>query len=684
MPVGVIKQKRAACTFFGGWLWPQLLGIAVIVLAVCARLGQLYGPTIMPDELGYWSAGAFFSGRAWSDVMPLSPYYSYGYGLVLAPLFALDSPVAMFRAAVALNALFVVLSFFVAQHLTRLLFPGTSRSLSWLTSLSLSVYSYLIYNSQGTQPDALMVLIYWLAVWGFTALFQKPSFINAILLALAAVFLFLLHMRNLGVIIALGLVLGFFCLARKLPWRVFLCFSLLVLAGLVLAFWFKGLYTALVWQGSQAASVNSAGGQVDKILAVFSPQGLLLLFCNVLGRLFYLGCSTFFLFYWAVFTLVKSLWHSLRVRQVDLLCAVQLLVLLAMLGEIGISCLFTMDATRMDHILYGRYNEQVLGPFLLMSLIYLKDLVDNRRFFLGSLMFHGASAVVLFAFLSAAGLTATDLTPASIAGTAGFWYPADSSIITRYTLWAGLFSTVIFLVIWALLRLRGKGVFFALTCASVCWLGVGSHAASAIFYSQSEAKAAFSQLAQQVTQTMMERDIYYVMHDDYRQPEAMIGIENITLLSRKFFFPDLPMRLVEESHLDSLAQDPNAAVISEEIFISSSSLSGHFFPAFQRGSTAVWLSESAQMPADYYMHLIDDRLGGVGLVFSADLTPIQDDTGQIAAGMALPAYLPQDDSPLELAKSGVRYVQITNRLLAEKMMEAGIPLELHFALATTD
>ena len=78
----------------------NFLYAAIIVAAVCLRLGQLYSPTVMPDELGYWSAGAFFSGHLWTDVMPLSPYYSYGYGLILAPLFFLQSPVVMFLSLI--------------------------------------------------------------------------------------------------------------------------------------------------------------------------------------------------------------------------------------------------------------------------------------------------------------------------------------------------------------------------------------------------------------------------------------------------------------------------------------------------------------------------------------------------------------------------------------------------------
>ena len=48
--------------------------------------------------------------------------------------------------------------------------------------------------------------------------------------------------------------------------------------------------------------------------------------------------------------------------------------------------------------------------------------------------------------------------------------------------------------------------------------------------------------------------------------------------------------------------------------------------------------------------------------------------------MILDNYQPKDDSVGEMAKAGIRYVQVTNRALAEKMIAAGIPLEEHLFL----
>ena len=86
-----------------------------------------------------------------------------------------------------------------------------------------------------------------------------------------------------------------------------------------------------------------------------------------------------------------------------------------------------------------------------------------------------------------------------------------------------------------------------------------------------------------------------------------------------------------------------------------------------------------ELPDWVYQGLIDDRTTIGPVVFSEELTLRTDDTGQWCAGMELPAYQPADDSVDELAKVGIRYVQITDRALAQAMMDAGVPLEEHLA-----
>ena len=69
---------------------------------------------LIPDEFGYWTYAATLSGCDWSDIVSLGSYYSFGYTLILYPIFQIfqDSIVA-YRAAVTVNFLLMILAYFV-------------------------------------------------------------------------------------------------------------------------------------------------------------------------------------------------------------------------------------------------------------------------------------------------------------------------------------------------------------------------------------------------------------------------------------------------------------------------------------------------------------------------------------------------------------------------------------------
>lgn len=660
----------------------NLLFSAAIFLVVCFRLYALYSPTIMPDELGYWSAGAFFSGRRWTDVMPLSPYYSYGYGFLLAPLFFLQSPVAMFRGAVVLNAVFLVCAYFAAQKVAHLLFGHISVYFRQLVCFALSVYSYLVYNAQGTQPDVVMVLVYWLLIWCLLAFVRTPTGGKASLLALIGTFLFILHMRNLGVLIALAIVLLLLTIAKKVPPKYALLFGGILIGLLCAATILKNYYSAQIWVSSDRLNINNTSSVFSSVFGIFSAEGLLTLCMNILGRIFYLGSSTFFLFYWAVFVMLRDLWQAAHKKSSSAFHSVEFFLLLAMLGEIGISCLFAIQPSRMDHILYGRYHEQVLMPLLLFGLFRLRSLPRAKSFLPASLLLHFSCSAILFDYINRSALYTNDATPSSMAGVAGFLFPNVDNVL-RYTYIAALFSAIIFLIFFLLLLLRRRNmVAWVLSILCLCWIGVGTNAASYIFYSRTEAKASFYELVSFTENNFPTSDYYYLMSDGFTDGDQIISSENIAMLGRKFFFPRTQLHLISERELtDLLAQgNTDAVIFVENIFVSGSGLEKEFFPAYQCGSTELWVSSSVNLPSSVYRELIDRRLGGAGLTFSLEFSPLLDDEGETAAGMILDSYQPKDDSAGEMAKVGIRYVQVTSRTLAEKMIAAGIPLEEHFFL----
>lgn len=675
LPDGTAKKALPS------WAW-DLAAFALIFLSVCGGINRLYAPSIMPDEMGYWCAGAFFSGNRWTDVMQTSPYYSYGYGLVLAPLFWLfQDPVWLFRGAIVLNAVFLCGSYLLSCALARGLFGHFRTGLRKGVCLCLTLYSYQIYNAQGTQPDAVMVFFYWLLVWLLVRLLKTARPVAAVPLAAVSCYLFTLHMRNLGILIALMMVLGGLVLLKKLSPRLLIAFLVSAALFFALALWVKAWYSGQVWGSSEFVDINNTSSAFGSVFSLFSIRGLVALFYNFLGRIFYLGCSTFLLFYWTVFVMVRDLWKAWKRRYLHRFQVVEIFLLLTMLGEIGISCLFMIEPTRMDHVLYGRYHEQVLGPLLLFGLMRLGQMRKHPRFAPLSVLIHLAQAGVFYLYFSSTNLEPVTAPP-SMAGVVGFPYLSGIAVIIQYSFGIALCSVFVFLCVYLIscAHLRRHHLSAVALClVAVCWVGLSYRAADDIFYSRNDAKAVFYDLTQDMADIWPEADIYYLVTSKQDDPANVFSNENFTLVSRKFFFPRTQVHLVTSAQLLAmdLPEDEPRFVICEETFVQPDTLLEDYVCLLQRGTTQVLIPRESPLPVSVYEEMLDLRLSTGSMQFSLELTPLVDDSGQWAAGMELPAYTPKDDSDDELAKVGIRYVQITDRALAQRMMEAGVPLEEH-------
>ncbi|MCD7842779.1 MAG: hypothetical protein LUG56_09970, partial [Lachnospiraceae bacterium] len=71
------KRRRERLIFW-------LLAAAICVMRLW-YIRELHAPFLLDDEIGYWSHAANLAGLSWTGTETL--WYSYGYSLLLAPLF---------------------------------------------------------------------------------------------------------------------------------------------------------------------------------------------------------------------------------------------------------------------------------------------------------------------------------------------------------------------------------------------------------------------------------------------------------------------------------------------------------------------------------------------------------------------------------------------------------------------
>lgn len=386
----VSKSDKAVLGVQTGFL---LLYICLAVLV----LPGIYRPQILPDEYGYWAWAAEFAGRDWSDISGNCSYYSFGYGILLLPLFALISdPVWLYRTAVLINFLLLYAGFLLLYYLLKT-GPLKSRKVlaAGIAGTVMCYTAYLTY-AQTTMAEELLTFLYiLLAVWMYRYIQNiregsaagrmrsgHVSFGHSLLIGagilLTAGYMYLVHNRTVGILLVTALFLPALTFAENK--RAGLAVLLPVLFSVLVFFYLgaAGLDRHVAEIGTQGyrelANGNSYAGQLGKLPFLFSLQGIGQLLAGLAGKLFYLGVASFGLYYWGIAFLVRGFWKK---RDPFFLW-----LLLSHGSALAISCISTLGTNRLDGLLYGRYHENTLPVILACGILAVLQIKRPRQYFL--------------------------------------------------------------------------------------------------------------------------------------------------------------------------------------------------------------------------------------------------------------------------------------------------------------
>lgn len=348
------KGKAEACMEFCFFL---------ILLSVYMHgIGKLFGPIRFPDEFGYWSHGARLLGYDWNAVSGIHPYYSFGYGMLMAPLLKwCSNPVVLYRIAVSINFILMVWCYVILKKILGILFHAPVCPFMTLFSGLAVFYSSFMVYAQTTLPEILLVLLYLLLIVSVLMFFQKPSAYYMGAMAAISAGLYFVHMRTLGIGIALWLVLVWEAIRNK-EIRAYvltgaLAYGILIIAGVG----YKNSYMDEIYNvsGGSLAALNDFSGQIEKLGKLTTVKGMADFICSLGGKLFYLGSATGGLFYWGIMSVYSMTACGIRYKM-----AAARFILLSALFTLGIVSLFMIDTPRADGVIYGRYSE-ILLPILI-------------------------------------------------------------------------------------------------------------------------------------------------------------------------------------------------------------------------------------------------------------------------------------------------------------------------------
>lgn len=348
-----------------------LLAAAVLFIFWLFSIDGIYGFSIFPDEFAYWSYAARLAGYDWSDMTALGPYFSYGYSLILIPIFAFcKNAVVAYRVAVSINFLFLFLALTALAGTMKRVAPDKKMPMVLFSGLAILLPCNLFYT-QMTLTEVFLVTLYIAAGSALYHYLENNRLSTLVILMLILIYLYTVHMRTVGVLLAAVIVMTVHILLRgNKRWHILAALGMALLLFAAADF-LKQQAFQYVYGGinQELVAANDYSGQMDKIRYIFSLEGFYDLLVSLAGKVLYLGLATWGLFYWGVYGLVQQVVGIVRNRKRHVSAEPQQLfamfVLLTVAAQIVIATIYLLTLGEIGDYTYGRYSEMVI-PFVMV------------------------------------------------------------------------------------------------------------------------------------------------------------------------------------------------------------------------------------------------------------------------------------------------------------------------------
>lgn len=348
-----------------------LFAIAILFAFWAFGIGSTYGFSIFSDEFAYWSYAARLAGYDWSDVTALAPYYSYGYSLILIPIFVFcKDAVTAYRIAVSINFLFLFLAMVALAGTMKRMMPDKKMPIVLFSALTVLLPCNLFYT-QMTLTEVFLVALYIAAGSVLYRYLENNRLSTLLLLMLILIYLYTVHMRTVGVLLAAMIVVTIHIFLRgDKRWHVLAALGA-ALALFAAADFLKQQAFVYVYGGinQELVAANDYSGQMEKIRSVLSLEGFYDLLISLAGKVLYLGLATWGLFYWGIYGMVRQAFALLRNIKKHVSAKPQqffaVFVLLTVAAQIVIGTIYLLTLGEIGDYTYGRYSEMVI-PFVMV------------------------------------------------------------------------------------------------------------------------------------------------------------------------------------------------------------------------------------------------------------------------------------------------------------------------------
>lgn len=358
-----------------------LMGITILLHSLFfGRFSIIY---LSEDEYGPIAIAAYFAGQDWSQTLKYVAYYSYGYSILLFPLFVITKgAVQFYQAAMILNIFLNALIVPMAYYIGKKLFPNTKKLNLCVAAFASANLTANIARTESAWCETLIMVLIWLMIVLVIRINEKPTFVRVLQGSVVAVYLYAVHQRCVGILIAYLLMLLILWGIKKVSLKCVAANWAIVIAMFLVHGKIKDYIQNVIYRAGLEISVNDYSGRISGIFSGDLKNRLISLFCTFSNQMTYVILATsglaLFAFVQVCLDLAKERKNGLKILLQD-----NVVKLYCILGTMGIGSVSVLGAspqdiysyTRSDQTIYGRYIEVVLGFWVLYAIL---SILENR------------------------------------------------------------------------------------------------------------------------------------------------------------------------------------------------------------------------------------------------------------------------------------------------------------------
>ncbi len=433
--------RRAA--WRGGHL-PTVVAAVIVVLARWLAAHERDVIHMTPDEPGQLAIARFLGRGARWNMFDHSTWRP-AYGALISPItWVTQDPVALYRGALAVNALLGGVSCVLLAVLARRL-TGRSRLVCAALAAIVALAPALLFTTAWVWSEALVQVTFLVFVLAALRYLDAGRTGWGATMVAAAAAGFATHSRLLPLSATAVVLIAVAAARRRTSWAR--AGGLVVLLGLLLLAVARTSHWIVdrVWE--DPAPTNTVGGVLDRL----GDPGALAI--SGVGQLWYQLVASLGLAGIGAIALLRSASRRRSDRRDGEPGAVDARVLLVtVLPLVGLSVVFMSDRWRPDQIVYGRYNDPVVAVVVLVGLATVLVASGRRLLVDGAVVLAAlvTSGVVLW-LAKDAELQEKGLLRSMVLGVLAFLGRSRLQVMP-VTVWAAILTTGLLLVAVAVRR----------------------------------------------------------------------------------------------------------------------------------------------------------------------------------------------------------------------------------------